>query len=118
VIISPPGQLLAERIYQNESFVSFKQTLQAFFNDFGIKTPPTTACFAVAGPVDRNSVKLTNRDGWDIVGDDIAATFGIKKVQLINDFVAVGYGLITLDIATDCIVLQAWHSLIFQFLLT
>jgi glucokinase len=66
-----------------------------------------TACFAVAGPVTNNCVSFTNRDSWSIEGDDIARTFGIQVVKLVNDFVAVGYGLLTLKDETECQVLQA-----------
>jgi glucokinase len=33
-------------------------------------------------------------------------TFHISKVILINDFVAAGYGLLTLNHSTECITLQ------------
>jgi hypothetical protein len=53
------------------------------------------ACIAVAGPVKDDRVTFTNL-GWVICGRTIESEFGIPKVKLINDFVAVGYGLLTL----------------------
>ena len=64
------------------------------------------ACFAVAGPVTNNKVKFTNRDSWSIEGDIIQEKVGIRKVRLINDFLAVGYGLLTIDEETECKCLQ------------
>ena len=36
----------------------------------------------------------------------IEERFNIAKVRLVNDFVAAGYGLLTLDVDTECITLQ------------
>lgn len=32
--------------------------------------------------------------------------FNIPVVRLVNDFVAAGYGLLTLDVESECITLQ------------
>ncbi|MEJ0058310.1 MAG: glucokinase [Terricaulis sp.] len=45
------------------------------------------AVIAVAGPVDRDVVTLTNLS-WRISGPEIAAKFGMRDVRLINDFTA------------------------------
>jgi glucokinase len=91
----------------NENFPSFKATLQHFLTSAGVTRPPITACFAVAGPVTNNRVSFTNRESWSIDGEDIAQSFGIRIVKLVNDFVAVGYGLLTLKEETECKVLQS-----------
>jgi len=91
----PPGVLRFENRYMNENFASFVHVVKQFLSDAHCQQLPTTACFAVAGPVDSNSVSFTNR-GWTIYGDQLATELGIKKVVLINDFVANGYGLLTL----------------------
>jgi len=41
-------------------------------------------------------VEFTNRD-WSIDGNAVEADMGIASVRLVNDFVANGYGLLTLD---------------------
>ena len=53
-----------------------------------------------------NKVKFTNREGWDIDGASIGREIGIPKVKLINDFVAVGYGILTLNPQKECVTLQ------------
>ncbi|EWM29239.1 glucokinase [Nannochloropsis gaditana] len=40
---------------------------------------------------------MTNRGRWIINGDRLAKEVGLKRVVLINDFVAQGYGLLTVD---------------------
>jgi glucokinase len=96
----------------NENFPSFQATLKHFLTSSGITRPPLTACFAVAGPVTNNCVSFTNRASWSIDGNEIAATFGIQIVKLVNDFVAVGYGLLTLKDETECRSLQSAKKVI------
>jgi len=56
---------------------------------------PVTACLAVAGVVTENRCLLTNLD-WEINGHEIQQKHRIKNLELINDFVAQGYGILTL----------------------
>lgn len=50
------------------------------------------ACFGVAGPVDKGRCKATNLP-WVISEDSIRDRFGWKRVRLINDLSAVGFGV-------------------------
>ena len=84
------GIQLHEDKYKNEQFNSFLEIFQHFLKD--VKVPPVAACFAVAGPVTNNRVSFTNLDKWMIDGAEVSKKLGIKKVKLVNDFVAVGYG--------------------------
>ena len=60
----------------------------------------SSACFGIAGPVrDRDSkltAQLTNL-GWSFDSDRLAEELHIDRVSLINDFVAVGYGVLGLQ---------------------
>jgi glucokinase len=62
------------------------------------------ATLGVAAPVEGNKASLTNIS-WIIDGEDIKERFGIKKVELINDLVATGWGLPLLSTG-DLVVLQ------------
>ncbi|MGB3265229.1 MAG: glucokinase [Microcoleus sp.] len=66
---------------------------------------PEKACFAIAGPVVNNTAKLTNLP-WRLDAKRLEQDLGISRVSLINDFVAVGYGVCGLE-AKDLHVLQA-----------
>lgn len=57
---------------------------------------PEKACFAIAGPVVNNTAKLTNLP-WRLDAKRLEQDLGISRVSLINDFVAVGYGVLGLD---------------------
>jgi glucokinase len=53
-------------------------------------------CLSPAGPVESNYCKLTNCK-WDIDGDAIRKAIKIDTL-IINDFLAIGYGIPTLDV--------------------
>ena len=58
---------------------------------------PVACCLACAGGITNNTVSFTNvGKGWVIDGSQLQKSLSIPKVQLINDFEAQGYGLLTL----------------------
>ncbi|MGK7907273.1 MAG: glucokinase [Synechococcus sp.] len=63
------------------------------------------ACFGIAGPVVSNVSKLTNL-GWTLSGDRLQRELEISKVELVNDFAAIGYGVTALE-NSDIFTLQA-----------
>ncbi|MEY2985241.1 MAG: glucokinase [Cyanobacteriota bacterium] len=58
-------------------------------------SPPTQACFGIAGPVVNNACELTNLK-WHLSGDRLAHKLNLRTVKLINDFAAIGYGILGL----------------------
>lgn len=101
-----PGLLLKHEKYLNQEYKNFTEVVTQFLHEANLQKPPLTACFAVAGPVKDNSVTFTNRSDWTIDGYRLEVSFGIAKVTLCNDFLAVGYGLLTLEEDTECEILQ------------
>ncbi|WP_204139143.1 glucokinase [Halomicronema sp. CCY15110] len=84
---------------------TFLAAAQAQGTDFG---KPTRACFAIAGPVVNNTSKLTNLT-WNLDGDRLARDLELESTELINDFAAIGYGVLGLE-PTDLQTLQAGSS--------
>ena len=88
------------------------------FNDFGDAlahflnlTPhadhPSQAVFALAGPIDENSVRLTN-NAWTVRRDDLISRFGFERLVFMNDFAAMARSIPELpDSAFE--VLQEGH---------
>jgi len=70
----------------------------------------TTAhgCICAAGPVEKNCCKLTNV-AWDIDGNALSKELGIK-MQIINDFLGISYGIPTLDVNDPEQILQFKHT--------
>ena len=106
-----PGKLLHHSRFRTAEYDEFSGIIGDFLAQCkaqGIEGTPTTGCFSCAGPVQpNNTVRMTNIQRWpEIDGNALAERYGISGgVKLINDFVAAGYGLLTLG-PDDYIVLQ------------
>ncbi|MFM2432337.1 MAG: hypothetical protein RLZZ511_3551 [Cyanobacteriota bacterium] len=98
------GATLHEQQYPSNAFPHLVPMVQQFIAEAATEHPQV-ACFAIAGPVVKQTSKLTNL-GWDLVADRLAADLELQKVSLINDFAAVGYGVLGLQ-ADDLHTLQA-----------
>ena len=98
--------MIFQKKYANDGHDSLLEVIRLFLKESGTKLYPTTACLAVAGPVSNNSAQLTNRSRWDINGKDLGEALNLKRIRVINDFVAAGYGLLTLNEEKECFVLQ------------
>jgi glucokinase len=91
-----------EATLASREYATFSHLLAAFLDGGGPR--PDDACFGVAGPVLRNRARLTNLP-WEIIGDEIAREFGLARVEVINDLVAVASAIPHLT-GDDLVVLQ------------
>ena len=88
--------LVFQANYKNSNFERFSDVVAKFFADAAVdSTSVLSACLAVAGPVANDTVSFTNV-GFLLSGRELESRFGIATVRLVNDFVAAGYGLLTL----------------------
>ncbi|SFO20838.1 glucokinase [Nitrosospira briensis] len=102
------ARVCCERRYASRAYPSFSDVLREFLNDaasLGIESIPASACLAVAGPIAKQEVALTNLP-WVMNAAAIAREFSIPKVKLINDFAAVALSVEILS-ASDLETLQA-----------
>ncbi|MCJ2542680.1 glucokinase [Thermostichus vulcanus] len=85
--------------YPSQNYPSLTPIVQEFLaqaqRELGRDPQPVAACFAVAGPVVEQRAKVTNLP-WDLQASQLEVDLGIPHVALINDFSAVGYGVLTL----------------------
>ncbi|RLN37644.1 hypothetical protein BBJ28_00007332 [Nothophytophthora sp. Chile5] len=93
-----PGDAIFAKKYLNEEHASFAEVCHLFMNEAKLVDRVPEACvLACAGPILKNTVDFTNVEfGWKIDGASLEKELGIKVVKLINDFAAMGYGLLTL----------------------
>ncbi|HYP03804.1 MAG TPA: glucokinase, partial [Cyanobium sp.] len=54
---------------------------------------PEAACFAVAGPVQGDRARITNLSWGDLSEASLAEACGLVRVELVNDFAVLVYGL-------------------------
>jgi glucokinase len=94
---------LYEESFRSGDFPDLVPIVQKFLTTANSRTPEK-ACFAIAGPVVKNTAKLTNLT-WFLDKDRLIQELGIPSVSLINDFAAVGYGIFGLT-KQDLLTLQ------------
>ncbi len=88
------GQPYDIRVLAGEDFPNLEALFGHYFEQTG-GTRPDVGVFAVAGPVDGDDVRLTNRD-WRFQRPALAAALGLGQLAVFNDFVALAEGVPTL----------------------
>jgi glucokinase len=89
-----------EAKYPSGNFTDLVPIVRQFLTEAPDRQPEN-ACFAIAGPIVNNTSKLSNL-GWTLEADRLAEDLHLKQVLLINDFAAVGYGVLGLTAADLC----------------
>lgn len=91
---------LYEGIYSSQKYPDLVPIVGQFFKEasqkLGEVPEPKGACFAIAGPVVGHKSVLTNLS-WTLTTDRLEKELNIPHVKLINDFVAVGYGVLGMN---------------------
>ncbi len=100
----PQLKLLHEQNYPSQDYPDLVPIVKAFLDEADYSGDVARACFGIAGPVVNNSSQLTNLS-WSLEGRRLADELMIEAVTLINDFAAIGYGVLGLQ-AEDLHVLQ------------
>jgi glucokinase len=89
-------QPLLARRYLIADFDHICAVIDRFMADWKAVKPARArfkaAALGVAGPVQGNKVKMTNR-AWSVDGDVIARRFAIPKARIVNDLAAAATGL-------------------------
>jgi glucokinase len=97
---------LYEEKYKSSDFPDLVPMVKQFLANAGDgHYSPEVACFAIAGPVINNTSRLTNLN-WFLESQRLEKDLGIPKVNLINDFAAVSYGVLGLE-SSEIEILQA-----------
>ncbi|MGE0172267.1 MAG: glucokinase [Oligoflexales bacterium] len=92
-----------QKIFLNKDFSSLEDVVESFVRDLEQRT--TAACFAVAGAIQDQTVRLTNLP-WLISAADLQRRFGYGNVRLLNDVEALAYAIP--GYPSDG--MQAWHQ--------
>ncbi|NEO98418.1 MAG: glucokinase [Symploca sp. SIO2E9] len=102
-------QNLYEDIYPSRDFPDLVPIVQKFLSAAKQKLDQEVvlekACLAIAGPVVNDTCVLTNLS-WFLDARRLEKDLGITKISLINDFAAIGYGILGLE-TTEICTLQA-----------
>ncbi|MGL5035351.1 MAG: glucokinase [Microcystaceae cyanobacterium] len=105
----PPQTVLFEQSYPSQNYQDFTAIVREFFAEsaqvVGFVPQIRQACLGIAGPIVNNSCEITNLNWPPLVGEELATVLNIPQVILINDFTAIGYGVLGLA-PTDLYCLQ------------
>ncbi|WP_084397737.1 glucokinase [Henriciella aquimarina] len=93
-------------VMPGDDFETFDAALKTYCDALGEKRPKQ-ALIALAGPVDEDHVKLTNRD-WTVDAVRLAGHCGFRRVRLVNDYAAMARAIPELP-DSDFRVLRAGH---------
>lgn len=96
--------ILAQQDYPSQQYPDFIPLLQSFIQQYTAGASIEACCLAVAGPVKSQVVHVTNLP-WIISRRQLVELLQTEKVILINDFIAVAYGVPLLE-ASETILLQ------------
>lgn len=82
------GSLIVEKIQKlpGDDFDNLSAAISKYIET--LENTPKTAALALAGPVEKGCITLTNR-AWTVCQDDLAKTFRFNTVRLYNDFSAM-----------------------------
>lgn len=87
-------QTLSSRRYRSADWPGLEEMVRHFLAEIqvaGLATP-ASACLAVAGPVQAGQAQLTNLS-WTLQEQDLATALAIERLELVNDFAVLIYGL-------------------------
>jgi glucokinase len=103
--------LLVEYVFRSQDIEGLLGPLKTLLSGAAAKDrrlKPTLCCISAAGAVENNVVKMTNAS-WSIDGTQIERELGIRTV-VINDFLAVSYGISTLEVDDPNQIVKVPHS--------
>ena len=95
----PDYDILHESSYQSQRFPDLVPMVWEFLAEceqkYQEKFSPEKACFGIAGPVVNHTSELTNLS-WSLTIDRLQKQLNIPEIELINDFTAIGHGILGL----------------------
>ena len=108
----PKQTTLYEKTYPSQKYSDLAPMLRKFVKEatdnLNQSFKVEKACFGIAGPVVNNVSELTNLN-WYLDGDRLRQDLSLNKVTLINDYAAIGYGILGLT-SDDLYILQDVQS--------
>ncbi len=90
------------KTYPSVSYASLELVLKEYC-EYVCDYSPKRACLAVAGPINGDTVRVTNL-GWNFKVSDLKSLFSFEQVEIINDFAAFAYAAPYLSVQDNLII--------------
>ena len=93
-LAAPNAELFESKSLRNADFASVQHAIEHYLG--GVDAKPGRAALAVASPVGRDEIRLTNR-AWSFSRRELQRTLGLDELRMINDFGAVAWAVPSLE---------------------
>lgn len=87
-LASPTPDILHEQTYGDDRFATLREAALHYLDRIGGQ--PKLAMLAVAAPVDGDEISFANR-AWSFKCDELQRALKLDRLQLVNDFGAIGW---------------------------
>lgn len=91
-LLDDKGQELAPEIFENADFTGVAGVLRIYLDHRRASDHPTRAALAVAAPIIDDEVQMVNI-GWRFSQRALREDLGLKRLEVVNDFVAIAWAL-------------------------
>jgi glucokinase len=91
-LLDDKGQELAPESFDNADFTGVAGVLRVYLDHRRASDRPTRAALAVAAPIGGDEVQMVNID-WRFSQKALKEELDLKRLQIVNDFAAIAWGL-------------------------
>lgn len=91
-LLDDSGQELAPEVFENADFTGVEGVLRIYLDHRRASDRPSRAALAVAAPIVGDEVQMVNI-GWHFSQNELKQALSLKRLQVVNDFAAVAWGL-------------------------
>ncbi len=95
LVEKPYNKFLKLKKYKSKNYLNFYKIVEKYLEEIELDQKLEIAFFAVAGPVIKQEVHLTNLN-WKISVKKLKEKFGFKKIILVNDLYALSASILIL----------------------
>jgi glucokinase len=95
-LASPVPDILHEQTFGDDRFATLREAALHYLDMVGVR--PKCATLAVAAPVGHDEISFANR-AWSFRCSELQGAIKLDRLQLINDFGAIGWAAPHLDLA-------------------
>jgi glucokinase len=89
-LASPEVRIFEPRTLAGADFASLQYAARHYLSEVGVE--PRRAALAVASPVDRDEIRLTNR-AWSFSRSELQQALSLDELRMLNDFGAVAWAI-------------------------
>lgn len=86
------GDISELTVFQCREYESLEAVLTQYISDNNLADKSISACFAIACPVDKDLISMTNLP-WEFSKSGIKSSLNFKKLVLINDYTGIAHSV-------------------------